>query len=498
MSETPRRKIVSVKRTTGDRQSPAETAPEDKRNKMADSKVDKSEPKPEFIMEEEVIPGNVAADILMRLKKLDGLDEKLAKLDKLDKIAEDLTTLTGMEESLNKLTTSVTNLETENQRLQQKMTKVETRCTSLENKCMGLNKEITKLKSENVWQEASLKKNNLILSGVEESAAERDRGVIHSVNRVLGFYMRLEENEVTVAQCYRIGPPPPRYNANLPAGGNRRPRPIMVIANTLWDRNRIWANKSKLKGSDYFISEDLPRETERKRALLVPVLKAARANDKYTSAYLVGDKLTIDKKKNSLDTIDQLPNDLNPRRTSTQLIDGTTYFFSRWSPLSNHNTEAPFHWNHKSYSSTEQYYFSAKASYLEDAKQYEAIMKEDDPYKVLVAGKKITDQRMASPLNRDWESVEMHHMTIGNRAKYLQNPGHMAVLLATSPGKLAECSATNSRWGIGFSLTDPEKTQHQRWGKNQMGTVLSNLRLEFQAQAAAAENPDQMEVNQQP
>jgi ribA/ribD-fused uncharacterized protein len=288
-------------------------------------------------------------------------------------------------------------------------------------------------------------------------------------------------------------------DANLAPGGNRRPRPIMVVANTLWDRNRIWANKSKLKGSDYFISEDLPRETERKRALLVPVLKAARANPKYnTSAYLVGDKLTIDKKKYTLDTLDQLPNDLNPRRTSTQLIDGTTYFFSRWSPLSNHNTEAPFHWNHKSYSSTEQYYFCSKASYLEDAKQYEAIMKEDDPYKVLVAGKKITDQRLASPLNRDWESVEMHYMTVGNRAKYLQNAGHMAVLLATAPGKIAECSATNSRWGIGFGLTDPEKTQHQRWAKNQMGIVLSNLRLEFQAQAAAAENADQMDVNPQP
>jgi ribA/ribD-fused uncharacterized protein len=236
-----------------------------------------------------------------------------------------------------------------------------------------------------------------------------------------------------------------------------------------------------LKDSNIYVNEDYPRETERKRAILFPIMKRAKSIDTYESAYMVGDKLVINKVKYNADNLDALPNDLNPKVTSTQQVDGVTYFYTRNSPLSNHYMGAPFMMGETIYSCSEQRYFVAKASYLEDFDRIDGIMSEVEPHKILEEGKKIVNKNA-----KDWTDVEMHEMTVANRHKFDQNAGARAALMATWGTKLAECSPSDIRWGIGHAMHSKDRLNQMKWGANQMGAVLTILRDEVHAKQEAA------------
>ena len=56
----------------------------------------------------------------------------------------------------------------------------------------------------------------------------------------------------------------------------------------------------------------------------------------------------------------------------------------------------------------------------------------------------------------------------------------MAALLATGTTKIAEASK-DGKWGIGFSLHDPDKVKELQWKDNKLGKLLMQLRSEFTA-----------------
>jgi hypothetical protein len=252
----------------------------------------------------------------------------------------------------------------------------------------------------------------------------------------------------------------------------------MVQCNSVADRNQIWAKKRLLKDSKKYISEDLPKEMDKRRAQLVPIMKKARTINAYKeSTYLVGDKLVINKVKYTIDKIDELPHDLNPRTTATQSLNDMTLFYTKYSPFSNHFMESPFRMVDTIYSCTEQRYFVAKAEYLGDDEAIEGIMAAIEPHEILTAGKKITNRN-----GKDWSNEEVHAMTEANRHKYNQNSGVRTALLATENTRLFECSPYDDHWGTGVSIDDMGKTNEQLLGTNLMGQVLSTIRLELQLQ----------------
>jgi ribA/ribD-fused uncharacterized protein len=263
-------------------------------------------------------------------------------------------------------------------------------------------------------------------------------------------------------------------------GGKKKPRSIMVRCNTVADRNLIWKMKAKLKNAEgqVYIQEDFPMEVQQNRAILYPIMKMAKSIKAYEEGtYLSYDKLVINKHRYSVNQLEELPIDLNPRLTSTQTIDNMTFFYSRNSPLSNHYI-APFIHGTKSYTCSEQAYFAAKAEYLNDEMGLTGVMAERDPRAVLEAGKKIVNRN-----NKDWAKMEVEAMTRANRAKFLYNPKARAVLLATGDSKLAECSPHDGHWGIKMDMSNPEKVQEGLWATNLMGQVLTFLRQEFQTKA---------------
>jgi ribA/ribD-fused uncharacterized protein len=244
------------------------------------------------------------------------------------------------------------------------------------------------------------------------------------------------------------------------------------------DRNRMWSAKAKLKGvngGNIYMGEDYSRETEKRRATLLPILKLARSITTYeTGSYLAGDRLVINKKKYSVENMEDLPADLNPRLTSTVVVGDTTYFYTKHAPFSNHYP-ASFKMGSSVYCCSEQAYFAAKAEYWGDFDQLQVIMKQKDGGQSLTEGKKIKNMT-----GKNWEDVEFESMKKVNREKFKQNPTLRAILLGTTTPKIAEASPRCQRWGIGFPLNGPQKEQHMLWGDNKMGKVLVFLRSEFQ------------------
>ena len=332
---------------------------------------------------------------------------------------------------------------------------------------------------DQIRTETQIRKVNLTLSGVPESESKQEGGCLALVRAVLLKYMGLKEEDVTINNCYRLGPV--RKSTD---GKKTYPRNIMICLNTIRDRKVIWGNKRKLKDSKIYLGEDLPRETERRRSQMVPTLKAARALPKYNGkVFLNGDRLTVDKRVYTTETLHELPEDINPIMTATQRTDTTTIFFSRHSPFSNHFTKAPFTIGNTTYSTTEQYYFAMKADRMKDLDQYLAVMAETDPALVLKEGKKIQNNS-----GIDWKDIAVEVMKTGNMAKYQQNVGVRKSLLDTTPTMLAESSKSDDFWGTGYALDHPDRNNQDLWGSNFMGQLLVQIRQDLSP--ASTSNPD--------
>jgi ribA/ribD-fused uncharacterized protein len=264
----------------------------------------------------------------------------------------------------------------------------------------------------------------------------------------------------------------------------------MVKFNTLADRNFVWKKKTLLKKSTYFINNDLPKEIESRRIQMLPILRRAKSiNDYKEKVYMIDDKMILDKKRYTIDNLDDLPHDLNPMTTSTQTVGVNTFFFTRYSPFSNHYCGAPFQIGQHTYLCTEQRFFSQKAEYLGDRYRFDMIMAEKDPVKMLDASKKIENLT-----GNDWCDVEYEVMLRANREKYTQNKQARAALLSTGNTNLAECNGNCKKWGIGFAMSDPDREKNALWGGNWMGQILSILRDEFKAIEDTQVDPASVEM----
>ena len=408
--------------------------------------------------------------------------EKLAKLDSMEQqLTGIISTQTAMQTGLSEMSDKVTNLELHCTRLEDDVLKSDARFNELERRNAYLERELNRAKEVSTQHETFMKQNNLIFSGVDEQSDVLKGSCVEAIGDILTNQMGIEPGSLIIIDCYRLGP----IKQVRTPGETKHPRPILVKCNTRSDRNIIWGRKAQLKDTDWYISDDYPKEIERRRAILYPIMKLARSIEGYQGkTYMAGDRLVVNKKKYSIDQLEELPADLNPRLTSTQTVNNMTFFFSRHSPLSNHHP-APFRILGTMYSCSEQRYFQRKAEYLGDDMAKDAVMAERDAKAVLNAGKKIVNKN-----KKCWEDVEVKEMTDACRAKFAQNPKARAALLATEHTELAECSPFDGHWGIKMRMTDPEKTNKQKWATNLMGGVLSLLREEFRVK-----EPDQMQQN---
>ena len=146
--------------------------------------------------------------------------------------------------------------------------------------------------------------------------------------------------------------------------------------------------------------------------------------------------------------------------------------------LSNWYT-APFSFAHKEYCCIEQYMMFQKVALGGRYDLVDKIMKTSDPATMKeYAGKEYYDNY--STVATTWEKIRKNVIKRGIRAKFQQNSELLTQLLDTGNAILAECSASDTIWGIGINLHDKKWRDVENWrGSNLLGIILMELRQEF-------------------
>lgn len=390
-------------------------------------------------------------------------DQILKKLEILDEMKLDMKSIqTDIVEVKNSLSSVK---ETADEALQ-KATSSETKISGLENEVSALKNELTDLrkchddlKERHLKTEAQERRNNLILDGVAEFNGEKKDDCFQKVIDVLKNEMKLDN--IALDRCHRMGP------------RNKKPRSIIFKVHNFQDREKIWKARDQLKGKKIRISEDYPVEIKKRRDILVPIMRAAVFQKKMATVSY--DRLIIDSKVYTCDTLDTLPDCLRPEEAATRRTETHTGFFSKNSPLSNFYKCTFKDDTGTTFSSSEQYYQYNKATFHGDQKTAQDILAEDDPgsCKYLGGQVHIVDQKV-------WEENCVKIMQDGCMHKFSQNASLRDFLISTQDTVIIEANPKDDWWSVGLSLTNENLFNPTAWkGKNNLGKVLRRIRDHF-------------------
>lgn len=126
----------------------------------------------------------------------------------------------------------------------------------------------------------------------------------------------------------------------------------------------------------------------------------------------------------------------------------------------------------KEFSSMEQYMMYRKAICFHDTEIAAKIMETDDVALIKQLG------RLVSGYNDHiWNGVRQIVVYEGLLAKFSQNEELKKKLLETNDAVLAECAVRDRIWGIGLSMTEPDRHDLVKWkGQNLLGYALMMVR----------------------
>ena len=126
----------------------------------------------------------------------------------------------------------------------------------------------------------------------------------------------------------------------------------------------------------------------------------------------------------------------------------------------------------RSYSSMEQYMMEQKALLFGDTTIAGQIMETDDVARIKELGRLVSGYD-----DHIWNGVRQIVIYEGLLAKFSQNVELKEQLLATGDAVLAECAVKDRIWGIGLSMTDPDRHNTAKWkGQNLLGYALMMVR----------------------
>lgn len=330
---------------------------------------------------------------------------------------------------------------------------LEGECSVLQRNNQDFQKVTDHLRKKVADLEAQEKKTNLIFEGIPESCKETTPEIKQIIRRKM---LVLADLEIVT---YRL----PVY------GQRNKPRPLMVIFDSTKERNMVWVQRRHLAGSQITLSEDLPKEHRVERKQLLPVFK--KAKEMKMKAFLNGNKLQINGRTYTTDTIHQLPNAaLHPENLAVRTYGSVVTFFTSAAPLSNFHP-CNLMIDGRSYSSVEQFFQYQKAIINKDTFRAQQILQSEDPARCKALGDAV---KVENP--QLWETRSIQVMTQGCTAKFQQNPNLRKKLLATQDKTLAEGSR-HAFWGTGLMLNDPNNGDTNLWkGKNMLGSILQEIR----------------------
>ncbi len=125
-----------------------------------------------------------------------------------------------------------------------------------------------------------------------------------------------------------------------------------------------------------------------------------------------------------------------------------------------------------SFSSMEQYMMYKKAVCFGDKETAAQILATNNTAEIKALGRLVANYN-----DHMWNGVRQIIVFKGLVAKFSQNNDLKQQLKATGTSLLAECAVNDKIWGIGLSMTDPQRLDTSKWeGQNLMGYALMMAR----------------------
>ena len=124
------------------------------------------------------------------------------------------------------------------------------------------------------------------------------------------------------------------------------------------------------------------------------------------------------------------------------------------------------------FSSMEQYMMYEKAGCFHDEEIASQILKTEDVAEIKQLGRAVKkyDENV-------WNGMRQLIVYEGLMAKFSQNENLRIHLKDTKDAILAECAVKDRIWGIGLSMTDPDRLDKDKWrGQNLLGYTLMMVR----------------------
>ena len=124
------------------------------------------------------------------------------------------------------------------------------------------------------------------------------------------------------------------------------------------------------------------------------------------------------------------------------------------------------------YSSLEKYMMYQKACLFCDYSIANKILNTDDVSSIKELGREVDNYN-----DSIWNGMRQIIVYKGLLEKFSQNQDLRNKLLATDDDILAECAVNDIIWGIGLSMTDPNRLNINKWkGQNLLGYTLMSVR----------------------
>lgn len=124
------------------------------------------------------------------------------------------------------------------------------------------------------------------------------------------------------------------------------------------------------------------------------------------------------------------------------------------------------------FSSMEQYMMYKKALCFNDTETADRILKTEDVSEIKALGRKVSGYN-----DNIWSGIRQVTVYQGLLEKFSQNDELKDKLLKTGNSVLAECAVKDTIWGIGLSMSDPDRLEMTKWkGKNLLGYTLMMVR----------------------
>ena len=306
----------------------------------------------------------------------------------------------------------------------------------LNRKVQQLTAEQSRMKQQlNKIEKTSLE-NSLIIRGLPEVFKETEPMIIDQLHRVLSKIMHGDTDElklanakqITIKSCHRLGRP-----------SKQRIRPVSIEFYHKQDVEFILENRFDL---DLYVDKEYQTDVERKRKTLLPILRAAKRTNEYKrQSKLEDDKIVLKGRRYDVNTLNQLPEELNVFKVTTRENAEIIGYFGEINPLSNFYP-ATFTHDGVQYISSEQFIQDNKAKYFEDHEAYNQIMGCSTSLECKLASRQIRNVDIDK-----WDMVAGDLCQPGIQSKFLQNPPIMDTLLwKTGHKTIVECTS-DRLWG---------------------------------------------------